>query len=224
MRPRPSPDTPAWSLPDNLDLQLLRDAQADLQCRDRRQAPSEVQERAWEWFHQSYEPLLRHWLMGCHIAADDVKDCLQEVWMEVMKKLPAFDSNGTQRGLCSWLHTIVHGKAVDLLRYRSRHPSKRLNGRAEAMIVERHAGPEAACGQRARQKAVQEILAALDKQVSRLTYAAFYKHCIEGQTLKQIAAELNLTERKVWCRIYQAKRKFRLLCNQPAHKDLLDDG
>src|SRR6266852_3470778 len=123
MRPRPSPDTPAWSLPDNLDLQLLRDAQADLQCRDRRQAPSEVQERAWEWFHQSYEPLLQHWLMGCHIAADDVKDCLQEVWMEVMKKLPAFDSDGTQRGFCSWLHAIVHGKAVDLLRYRSQHPT-----------------------------------------------------------------------------------------------------
>jgi RNA polymerase sigma factor (sigma-70 family) len=222
MSPESSPGN--LSVPEILDRQLLEEVQACLRCRKRGEIPSDTQKQALDRFCAVYTPLLRCFAAACGVAKADLDDCCQDAWLEALRQLPAFHSDGTQRGLCSWLHTIVHGKAVDLLRYRSRHPSRRLNGRAEARIVDGDAGPEALCAQLARQKAVQQILATLQKEVSDLTYAAFYNHCVEGQSLKQIAAQLNLTERKLWCRIYDAKKKFRLLCAQPAYKALLDDG
>jgi RNA polymerase sigma factor (sigma-70 family) len=215
-----SSESPTFLLPDNLDMQRLHDAQECLRCRERHQIPSSAETQAWEWFHPTYDQLLRHWAPGCHINPDDVNDCLQEVWIEVMNKLPAFDSDGTQAGLCSWLHAIVHAKAVDLLRYQSRHPTKRLGSEAEASLLSQHAGPAAECEHRARQEVVQRVLALLRESVSELTFDAFHRHWVQGHTIKQIAADLTETRRQISCRLNKAKQKFRHLCNQLVQKDL----
>src|SRR5260370_21627459 len=182
MSPHLSSDCATWRLPDNLDLQLLHDAQACLRCRARRQTPSKAEEQAWEWFYQTYDPLLRGWVLGCHVAADNVEDYLQEVRTEVIKKLPAFASDGMQRGLCCWLRAIVHAKVTDLLRYQSRHPTKRLRFEVEATLLSRDTGPAAEHEHHGRQEAIQHVLAVLRQQVSTLTYSAFYKHWVEGHT------------------------------------------
>src|SRR5437899_8412222 len=80
-----SSDCATWSLPDNLDLQMLQDAQAYLECKAEHQIPSEAEEQAWEWFHRTYDPLLHHFILSCHVPRDDAKDCLQEVWSKVVK-------------------------------------------------------------------------------------------------------------------------------------------
>jgi DNA-directed RNA polymerase specialized sigma24 family protein len=142
-----SSQSPTFLLSDNLDMQRLHEAQQCLRCREHREIPSSAETEAWEWFHPTYHPFLRHWALGCHINRNDVNDCLQEIWIEVMNKLPAFDSDGTQGGLCSWLHAIVHAKAVDLLRYQSRHPWQdgwlppQLHGRPRAVSRVNHGCP-----------------------------------------------------------------------------------
>jgi RNA polymerase sigma-70 factor (ECF subfamily) len=224
MSARSSPEFRTWRLPDNLDLQMLRTAQAYLQCRDRHQIPSAADGQAWNWFYQTYDPLLRRWVMGCHIALDNVEDCLQEVWIEVMRKLPAFVSDGTQRGLCSWLRAIARAKVVDVRRYQSRYATRQLGAHTEAVLVSREVGPAADNERRDRQDKVQRVLVLLRGRVSELTFHAFHERWVEGHTMKQIATELHETRRKVSCRVYKAKQKFRLLCNQLALKDILTHG
>src|SRR5438093_40444 len=91
-------------LPEDLDLQLLHDAQACLQCQERHDVATTTEKQAWECLSQTYGVLLRRWLLDRHVAVADVDDCLQEVWTEVVKKLLTFVSDGTQRGFCCWLH------------------------------------------------------------------------------------------------------------------------
>jgi RNA polymerase sigma factor (sigma-70 family) len=219
-----SSDFPTWRLPDNLDLQLLHDAQACLGCRERRQVPSEAEEQAWKWFHRTYDPLLRGWVLGCHVPREDAKDCLQEVWTEVLSNLPAFASDGSQGRLCSWLHGIAHSKATNFLRYCARHPTKRLGAEAEIALLSRDAGPVADYEQHCREEAVQRILAALGQKVDGLSYRAFSMHWGEKKSIKKIAVELNVTQRLVRRRIRKAKKTFTVLCEQDQESDLLTDG
>src|SRR5207244_4133756 len=103
-------------LPDKLDLQLLHDAQAYLQCRVQREIPSLAASQAWQSFYQTYDPMLRHFVRSCHVPRGEARDCLQDVWTEVFRKLTAFASDGSQGRLCSWLYAIAHSKAINSLR------------------------------------------------------------------------------------------------------------
>ncbi len=223
MSPPFSSEFPTSLLPDNLDLEMLRNAQACLQCRHLHQVPSEAEEQAWKWFYQTYSRLLRRWVMDC-LELDNVEDCLQGVWIEVMRKLPAFVSDGTQRGLCSWLRALARAKAVDVHRYESRYAARYCGVQAEDVLASPELGPAAEYEHRVRQDQVQRVLGLLRGRVSEFTFDAFYKRWVEGHTMKQIAVELNETRRQVSCRVYKAKQKFRLLCNQLALKDVLAGG
>src|SRR5437763_13889344 len=165
MSPRLSNHSATESLPDNLDLQLFHDVQAYLQGRQGHQVASAAERQAWEWFHVTYNPLLSGWALGCHVPLDDLKDCIQEAWIAVMNNVPDFASDGTQRGLCSWLHAITHAKAVDLLRQQARHSIQRLRPESEDSLVSQAAGPAGDYEQRCREEAVQRILAVLRQRV-----------------------------------------------------------
>ncbi len=219
-----SSDFATWRLPDHLDLQRFRDAQSHLQRRDCHDIPSEAEEQAWNWFHRTYDPLLRRWVLGWHMPREDVKDCLQDIWTEVLSNLPAFTSDGSQGRLCSWLHGIAHSKATDFLRYRARHPTKRLGAEAEIALPSRDAGPVADYEQHCREEAVQRILAALGQKVDSLSYRAFSMHWGERKSIKKIAVELTVTQRVVRRRIRKAKKTFTVLCEQDQESDLLTDG
>jgi DNA-directed RNA polymerase specialized sigma24 family protein len=113
MSPHFSPDVLTRFPPDNLDSQVLSEAQDCLRSREKHQMPSEGESHAWEWFYHTYDPMLRVYVMSCHLSREEATDCLQEIWKEVVKKLAAFHSDGSQCRLCSWLCTIAHSKATD---------------------------------------------------------------------------------------------------------------
>jgi DNA-directed RNA polymerase specialized sigma24 family protein len=58
---------------------------------------------------------------------------------------------------------------------------------------------------------VHQALGELRKQIPERSYRIFYMHWIEGRTLAETAAVLNLTIERVWARHYGAKHKFRRL-------------
>jgi RNA polymerase sigma factor (sigma-70 family) len=211
------------SLPPHMDLEQLRLAQACITTLLGHGIPTADECHAWSSFQRAYEPVLRAFVVDFRVGRDDQEDCLQEVWTVILKKLPSFTSDGTQGGLCSWLHAIVHAKAVDLVRFQSRHPTKRLRPEAESALVSPDADPAAEYERQLRREAVHRVLELMRPECSTLTYRAFYMHWIEGRPLKNIAAELNMTKRKLSCRIYKAKEKFRRLCDEFLYKNSLLD-
>ena len=152
-------ESAAQSLPDKLDLGMLHEVQMYLRCRGQRQVTSLWQSYAWDQFYDIYDPRVRRFIKAYRLHGLDAEDCRQDTWLEIMSKLPSFQSDGTQGGLCSWLQKIVHGKAVDVLRYQRRHPARRLSPATETTIASRAAGPVADYERRNRQEAVQRILA-----------------------------------------------------------------
>jgi RNA polymerase sigma factor (sigma-70 family) len=194
-----------------LDRLLLRDAQAYLHCRYRRHFPSLAEIYAWQWFYGTYSGLLRHWVRACHLPLDQVEDCLQDVWMVVMEKLPRFVSDGTQEALCSWLRAIALAKAGEVRRQQARHLLARLDSQAETDLVDRECGVAIHEERYALERDVQRVLAVLRTRVSALTFEAFAQHWLRGHPIAHIAAEFHESRRQISCRLYKAKQKFQLL-------------
>lgn len=223
MLPRFPSTSASCPLPNDLDNQFLAQAQGFLRRRERHEVPSEAEIQAWNRFYSEYDSHVRHFALACGLHGVDAEDCSQDAWIEVIRQLPAFHSDGTQGGLCCWLHKIVHGKAVDLHRYQKRHPAKHLLPASEASLDSKEASPVAHYEQHRRQEAVQRIMAILREKVSTLSYCAFSMHCVDKKTIKNIAAELNTTQRIVRRRISKAKQRFRVLCEQGVDNDLFID-
>ncbi len=158
-----------------------------------------------------YDPYLKHFAQNCGLPPADQEDCCQEAWKQIVMSLPGFDSDGARGRLLCWLHTILHNKVTDLLRYRLRHPAVRLRREAEAALRAGDAGLGAGNEQYRQQEAFQSLLARLRARERAEAYRIFQMRFLEERSTSEIAKELNLTTRQVVCRLYHTKARFRLL-------------
>jgi len=164
--------------------------------------------------------LLRRFASGCHVPPGDVDDCVQSAWKEITAALPTFQLDGSPSRLGAWLQRIFHSKATDLLRYKARHPSLRLTPQLEAKQTSRYVDPMAELEQEFQRASLDRTLADLRRQMSATNYRAFQLRWIEGHSIKEIAATLNVTPEQVRYRCCRMKRKFcrvynRNLQNEP---------
>jgi RNA polymerase sigma factor (sigma-70 family) len=218
-----SSESAARSLPRDIDIQRLHDAQAYLRCRQQRQPASAAEEKAWRWFCHTYELLVAHWAKAYHLTCEELDDCLQEIRLDVFKHLPSFVSDGTERAVCSWLRTIVQAKAVDSLRYKKRHPFKRLGSAEEAILMSRSDGPAAENEDEHRQEVLLRVLGRLRQKISPMAFQAFSLHWLEKKSIANIANALNSSERAVRRHLSKAKGLFALLAKSDDEMEYLVD-
>ena len=124
MAPHFSPGSGCLSAREDVDLQLLHDTQTYLKCRFRRQAHARVGVESWERFYRICDPLLHRYACAFHVPRADLTDFLQEVWTELVKTLRDFPYDRQRGRFSSWLYRVVHCKAIDWLRRRTRHPTR----------------------------------------------------------------------------------------------------
>jgi RNA polymerase sigma factor (sigma-70 family) len=196
------------SVSDDLDLQLLHDAQAYLDCLRRHQTPSSESKESWGRFFLICDPLVRRFAMSCHVSRDDLDDCAQSAWKEITVALPSFREDNQLRGFGAWLYLVVHSKAVDACRHRTRHLTCSLTPRVGARLTSRDPDPAAECEQRDWQA---HVLDKLRGRVSEINYRVFQLRCIEGSPPGQVARELGLTVEQVRYRCCRMKQIFRRL-------------
>lgn len=67
---------------------------------------------------------LHRFLTGL-VGASEAEDCLQETFMSALRAYPRL---GHRQNLRAWLYTIAQRKATDLVRRRSRRPTRDLEG------------------------------------------------------------------------------------------------
>ncbi len=96
------------------DVELLHETQSYLQKRKAHESPSLAEIQAWDHFHKTYDPLLRRFLFACGVPRAELADCLQDVWTELVRRLPSFNSDGEEGRFFSWLRTIARSRATDL--------------------------------------------------------------------------------------------------------------
>ena len=208
MLPHFSPGSAISSATHDIDPQLLQDAQAYLKSQLCRQIPPLPLVEAWEEFYDTYDPVIRSYAASCGTPPADLDDCTQEVWTTLVTKLRDFQYDPLRSRFLSWLYTLVHSKATDLHRSRTRHPTESLTPVREAELYGSDKDPVAEYEQRRRQAMVNGALDELRKQVSERNYRVLHMRSVEGCTVAETAAALELEPEQVRLLHHRLKQKL----------------
>ena len=119
------------------DLDLLKNTQAYLRALQQQHPPDIEWLRCWERFYEIYDPLLRSFAVSCDVAQSDLNDCVQDAWAAISARLPDLNYDPARAPLHSWMYTVVHSKAVDILRRRSRHRFQSLQNEVVIAVLQR---------------------------------------------------------------------------------------
>ncbi len=124
--------------------------------------------------------------------ADQAADATQETFFQLMKK--AHEITGS---IPSWLHRVAVGKAVDLVRADSRRRQR------EQAYAETRSRPDLTW--REICPYVDEALESLDERTREL----LIRHCLEGQSMTDLAGELGVSRPTVSRRVDAGLRRLR---------------
>jgi RNA polymerase sigma factor (sigma-70 family) len=108
----------------------------------------------------------------------------------------------------------VRGRAIDLLRSQTHPPTKRLAPAAAAALCDRDEGPAAAYQRQQEQAEVRQLVDEFGKRVSARDRGLVQLRWIEGRTVAETAAALDLTPAQVWLREHRLRRKCGRLFDQ----------
>ncbi len=143
---------------------------------------------------------------------DEAADLLQEVYLEVWRKVARYDvGRGTP---VAWLITLTRSRAIDRLRARGTRASaaESLDGPSAAQIPDRRQGPFDAHADQEMRERVTQALSSLPPAQQQAIELAYY----EGLTHMEIAARLNQPLGTVKTRIKLGMAKLRETLREPA--------
>lgn len=139
-------------------------------------------------------------LCRLNVPSADVEDALQEVFMVVARKLEHYEDRGSIK---AWLFAIARQVALTMRRAESRSYARKERVLVSS-VIESVPSPE---DQLARQQAasfVRDLLARLDPDQAMVFYLAE----VEGFTVPEIAASLDLNLNTVYGRLRLARRRI----------------
>jgi len=197
------------------DKELLRLVRARLRhgCACVGTGRADEGELAWRRFFAAYNPLIRRLVRASHIARADVDDCVQDVWLELVRKLSSFDYDPSRAPFAAWLTTLVSRKIAHILRHRAAPLVFNLDGHADLVpssLPER----DGVCETREARELLDKLLTELQHEVSRSTQELLRLRWLEGRTVAEAGTLLGMKPRQVWNREYRARHRLRQLLGQ----------
>jgi len=181
----------------------MKDTERDLQCLTRLQAGDR---RALEELYDRYTPLLYALALRILRSAADAEDVVQEVWVQVWKRLATYDP---RRGsLAAWLVTVARTRALD--KYRSLSSRTKAESKVDPDPVAPPVDPSTSAAHRQLSEKVRGALGQLAPQQRQVLEVAYF----DGLSQSEIAERLNapLGTVKSWTR--QALMRLRELLPQ----------
>jgi len=163
------------------------------------------QPQAWARFVELYTPLLLYWARQRGLQPEDAADLVQEVFLVLLKKLPAFTYD-RRKSFRSWLRVVARNKWLD----RQRLKGAALAGRQACLSdVASSDDGEAFWETEHRQHLVRRALAIMQKEFEPATWKACWECVVEGRPAAEVGAELGLTANAVWIAKCRVLRKLR---------------
>ena len=181
----------------------MTDQDLDLRCLERLQNGDS---KALEELFDRYSPLLYSMVLRIVRSPSDAEDTLQEVWLQVWKRVATFDPG--RGSVAAWLVMLARSRAVD--RYRSLASRRNAETRVEAAPETTGDDASISSTQRQLSERVTQALGQLAPQQRQVIEIAYF----EGLSQTEIAARLNapLGTVKSWTR--QGLMKLRELVPQ----------
>jgi RNA polymerase sigma factor (sigma-70 family) len=159
------------------------------------------EEDAWKDLTALYRPLMIGWLQHQGVPVNERDDLVQDILLEVVKSLPAFDHTGRRGAFRCWLRTIAQSRACAYWRVRSKRP-KATSDTDAADIVSQLEDPHSALNQLWEEEHDQYVLDCLldlmELEFEPITVQAFRRVVLEGATPVAAAQELGLSVGSVY--------------------------
>jgi RNA polymerase sigma factor (sigma-70 family) len=191
-----------------IDPRILWGAQAYVRSRQRREPASTESLECWNCFYLICDSHIRRYAHGNHIRPGDFDDVVQSAWKEVTASLPDFQS-GPVGQFFAWLSNIVHTTAARLRRHRLRHPASSLERGQERLLLSETLAADVQEELNEELLQSKQTMEELQKAVSPFNFRIFYLRCVEGQSIGEVAKQLQLTAEQVRSRSYRVRKTFR---------------
>lgn len=167
--------------------------------------------RAWERFYDEYHPMVRRIVAHRSLERATHEDCVQEVWTEIVAKLPGLRYDPDRGSLQVWLGTIAWRKVKDYLRARSRAFRGHLFHDIDLISASSDWDPASIVQTRDEWAQLEGLIGRLRLDVSELTHDVLCHRLLEGRSVSETAERLGLTAQQVWAREHRAKKRLREL-------------
>ena len=166
---------------------------------------------AWREFVQLYGPLIRYWCRSRGLESLHIDDCVQDVFLAVLRSLDLYDSHHSSGSFRGWLWTMTKRKVIDCRRRQQRQAqadggSTALNFLNQLPEIETIDDEQTSTIQLKQllYRAMQQVCAEFEAK----TWKAFERCVVDGQATETVARELSLTPAAV--RQYRARVLRRL--------------
>jgi RNA polymerase sigma-70 factor (ECF subfamily) len=175
-------------------LSLLENLHAEQQA---------VSKAAWARFADLYTPLLYSWACRLGLQQNDAADLVQDVFVILVRKLPAFRHDG-KRSFRGWLHTVL------LNHWRDR----RVRAPALALDLAPVQAPDPDPAElleeiEYRRYLVSRALQLMQADFQPATWKACWETVVNGRSAADVAAELAMTPAAVYAATSRVLRRLR---------------
>lgn len=174
-----------------------------LTVRQQADTPSQTQEATWKEFYDVCDVRIRRFAGACKVSGEELVDCVQEVWRELLVRLPDFDLNPERGRFESWLFAIVRSKAANIHLSRQRFPCLT---REQVRLLP--APPPEPCLDADERMALRLCWERLRKRLSHQTFEVVRLRLIEEKPVAEVSKQLNLSREQVWYRFHRGKREL----------------
>lgn len=169
-------------------------------------------EKAWRQLVTLYGPLVEFWIRRSGVRKDDCPDIFQIVFQAVAKSMERFSKEQPGSTFRGWLRTITRNKVVDFIRMNVNRPGDAAGGTDARAVIEQQQWPDDEQEDPTEVDAVRKLrlrgLEIVRGEFEGKTWDAFWRVEIEGQDVKDVAADLAVSASAV--RLYKARILKRL--------------
>ena len=169
---------------------------------------------AWERLVALYGPLVLHWCRRWDLQEQDAADVFQEVFQAVATHIASFRKEREGDTFRGWLRTITRNKVHDHFRRLGREPGAVGGTDAQIRLSQLPAPQPSDDADPAETEAERGLfhraLELIRSEFEDRTWRAFWRTAVDGQSPKDIAAELSMSPgavRVAKCRVLQRLRE-----------------
>jgi RNA polymerase sigma factor (sigma-70 family) len=181
--------------------ELFFQAQRYLTHREQRLPIGEDLEGAWKTFYDLYSRKIRSFAFSCGAREEEIWDCVQEVWTELLVRLPRFRLDPKRGKFDTWLFHIVRGKTAN---FRRSHKPRPWEGDSLLAAIAYQQSP-------AWSSEDEEIFAVFWEQVrkslSECSFQVLEMRLLQQRPVAEVADTLGLSHEQVWYRYHRARRQ-----------------
>jgi RNA polymerase sigma factor (sigma-70 family) len=177
-------------------------------------------ELAWTEFAEIYEPLIYRLARRKGLQHADASDLTQDVLTAVAGAINQWDPDPARGSFRGWLSTVARNMAINLLKSEQRKP--RGSGDTQIKLwLNEQADPDgetsAVFDQQYRRELFQAAAGVVRNQFQPTTWQAFWRTCVEGQDIQQVAVELGTSVGNVYV------ARSRVIARLKTHVEKLQD-